>query len=328
MSVDRLEEVPRKSRVLRRASFGCLRQTWVVNITQGCMLGCVYCYARSYANAPPKGTVLLYADLPEKLAEELDSPRRRAPVKWVSFNTASDSFQPHPRVQEVTREAIDVLLKRGVGLAVLTKGWISRSSLELLASRPDLVYVRVGLISLDPKVHREFEPGTAPPAERLRTIERLRQAGIRTSVQVDPILPFVTDTEQGIEELLVALADRSIRRATLSYLHLRPRIVRQLQRELNGCRYQLLWSCFQGRALNQPITGGGTTCLLPAGLRQRGYERFRRLAARLGIAVHVCACKNPDIPADRCMTEMWGSFEHTGRARKADLPRQLSLFKT
>jgi len=120
----RLTEISRKSRVLKKVQFGCLQDSFSVNITRGCSLGCVYCYARGYPDAPEKDQVQLYSDLPEKIALELDNPRRRIQVRHVSFNTATDCFQEHPRILEIAYQTMETLLLRGVSFSFLTKGYI------------------------------------------------------------------------------------------------------------------------------------------------------------------------------------------------------------
>ena len=66
----KLIEVDRKSRILTKAQFGCLRNAYTLNITGGCDFTCVYCYARGYPEAPFSGEVQLYRNLAEKLAAE------------------------------------------------------------------------------------------------------------------------------------------------------------------------------------------------------------------------------------------------------------------
>ena len=51
----RLIETERKSRVLTRAQFGCLKDAYTLNVTRGCEFTCVYCYARGYSEAPAAG---------------------------------------------------------------------------------------------------------------------------------------------------------------------------------------------------------------------------------------------------------------------------------
>ena len=52
-----------------------LRRAATVNATEGRALGCVYCYVRGIRIIP--GRVVLYENLPEPVAAELDRKRRR-----------------------------------------------------------------------------------------------------------------------------------------------------------------------------------------------------------------------------------------------------------
>lgn len=52
---------------------------------------------------------------------------------------------------------------------------------------------RWGITTLDPKVQKILEPGASSPQERIKTLDRFHQAGIRTSTFIAPILPYFTD---------------------------------------------------------------------------------------------------------------------------------------
>ncbi len=314
-----LAGVKRKSRVLTKAQFGCLRDVYTLNITRGCEFGCVYCYARGYPGAPSPGDIHLYQDLPERLSEELDNPRRRSVVSRVVLNTASDSFQRHPSILDIAYRSMKVLLVRKIGISFLTKGSIPDRFVELFSSYPGLVTARIGLVSTDPRFQKRFEPHAATAAERLENIERLKATGLEVEIRIDPVIPFYTDDEVSIRRLYEVLAQRDIRLVSLSYLHLRPAILEQLQRELPSTEYKVLRSCFE----TQPWGVVGTSTrskLIPLPLRQRGYRRFKELGQEYGIRPRICACKNPDMPAHQCSTGL----------RKKDPNReasgQLSLF--
>jgi len=53
-------------------------------------------------------------------------------------------------------------------------------------------------------VWRKTEPGTAPPQQRLRAIEKLVAAGIKANVGMAPILPGISDRPDQIEEVVKA----------------------------------------------------------------------------------------------------------------------------
>jgi DNA repair photolyase len=315
----KLIEAERKSRVLARAEFGCLRGVHAINVTRGCEFDCVYCYARGYPEAPAAGEIYLYRNLPERLAAELDNPRRRAPVRRIIFNTASDSFQTHPAVLDITYQAMRVLMKRRIGFSFLTKGRIPLRFIALFAEDPQLVTARIGLVSTRPRFCELFEPHAATAAERLQNIANLRAAGVDVEVRVDPIIPFLTDDAQCIRSLFSAVAERGVRRVTLSYLHLRPAIFEQLRHEVPATEFALLRTCFETRPWS--VVGASTRSkLIPAPLRRKGYGRFREIAGEFDLIPLVCACKNPDLPAQLCSARDDASREAGGKGR------QLSLF--
>ena len=312
-------EISRRSRVLTKAQFGCLKDAYTFNITRGCEFLCVYCYARGYPGAPFSGQVHIYSNLPEKLARELDNPRRRSVVDWVVFNTASDSFQTHPKVLDITYRTMKVLLERGIGFSFLTKGWIPDRFIKLFSRHPHMVTGRIGLVSLSQRYIDLFERNTARPTERLQNIERLGKAGIEVEVRIDPIIPFYTDDEDSIRRLYEALAERDVKRISISYLHLRPAILAQLQQDLPATEFNLLRSCFESRSWD--IVGTSTRSkLIPLILREKGYRRFIALSKDYGITPFICACKNPDMPAHHCSTAV--RKKHVQREERG----QLSLF--
>ena len=296
----KLVKADKKGPVLKRTNFGCLSNVHTLNVTRGCQFQCVYCYARGYSTAPNPGSVVVYSNLADKLAKELDSPRRKSPVRVVAFNTASDSFQRHPDILAISYDAMRVILERGIRLSFLTKGWIPDRFIELFSEHRHLVDAGIGLVSISPSYHRTFEPGAAGPDERLSNIERLISAGVAVRVRIDPIIPFYTDGERHIGDLFQEIARRGVRHVVLSYLHLRPAILHQLKGELPSTAFKLLNSCFETQSVVQVGTSTKTR-LCPLSLRRKGYDRFTRLGRDYGITCLVCACKNPDMPAQICV---------------------------
>jgi len=218
----------------------------------------------------------------------------------VVFNTATDCFQPHPDVLEVTYQTMAVLLERGIDISFLTKGFIPQRFIELFKGYREKVQAQIGLASISEGYRRIYEPGAASPWEKLENIERLLSAGIDTRVRIDPIIPFVTDTREELEALFRALGQRGIRRVSLSYLHLRPAIQRQLRAELPILHRELLESCF--RSQNWIEVGLSTkTKLLPKRVRENGYTRMRAIARAHGISAAICRCKNPDVNGEICV---------------------------
>jgi DNA repair photolyase len=287
----------RRTPVLRQGTFGCLTGIPSINVTVGCLLGCVYCYARGYPGAPGRGKVVLFENLVEKLTNELKKKRRLPPL--VIFNTASDSFQPHPDINNVSVKLMEALLVRGIRVSFLTKGVIPRRFFDIARENPGLVYARIGIVSLDPSYQQRFERFAAQPAQRLDNIERLLDAGAFVEARVDPVIPFVTDGKAAFDGLFRELKVRGVSRAQISYLHLRPAIEEQINKELDGLSAELIGGMF--RAADWKKVGSATqTKLVPFEIRRRGYERAYEAAQKHGIEPMICSCKNPDMKGGLC----------------------------
>ena len=295
-----LETREKKTAVLRKGTFGCLSGIPTINVTQGCMHGCVYCYARGYPGLPSPDTVILFSNLVRRLPGELD--RKRHPVSSVLFNTACDSFQPHPDILNTSVRLMEILLKRDIAVSFLTKGVIPDRFFDLIRNAPrlaSLVSARIGLVSVSDDYQRAFEPCAATPSMRLLNIERLAAAGIRVEVRIDPVIPFVTDAQKDFDLLFGGLSARGVARASISALHLRPAIHAQLLEKLPPVSARLIETLFSGS--DWRTVGSSTMSKLAAKtVRERIYNRARECAAGYGITLTVCACKNPDLPGELC----------------------------
>jgi len=289
----------RKSAVLSPSRLACLAQTPTVNLTRGCAHGCVYCYARGYSGYPGDGTVVVYADTLEKLRRELSRKRRRPAA--VYFSPSCDAFQPVPEVLELAYRAFELLLREGIGVAILTKGAMPEEHLALLARHAPLVRVQVGITTLDRETAGCLEPRAAAPETRLAQMRRLLAAGVETQARLDPIIPGVTDDEASIDALCAGLARVGVRQVAAGMLFLRPAILHALQRELRGNSLldRILAPFAAGEQLEIQSEGSRVTAL-PAAARETAYGRIRAIAGRYAISVRVCACKNPDIARGSC----------------------------
>lgn len=290
----------RKGHAIKRCNFGCLSGFHAVNVTNGCMHCCVYCYARGYSNAPPKGIVELYSNLPELIKKELGNPRKRKMPRLVIFNTASDCFQAHPDILKTTYMCMEELLDRKIQISFLTKGYIPDPFIRLFSRKKSLIKAQIGLISLDSDYTSKFEPFAPSPERRLENIDRLCRIGIIPAVRIDPIIPFLTDTEDHVKGLLSSIKKLGVKKVALSYLHIRPSILNNLRKELKPEIIKLLDACYYHRPW-QEVGTSTMSKLLPLELRRRGYERIKRIAVSTGIEVTICHCKNPDMKASICV---------------------------
>jgi len=251
---------------------------------------------------------------------EAELARMRRLPRAVSLCTASDPFQPFPDVLSTTYSAAELLLDRGITVTFLTKGWIPDEFITLFTRYPGQVRARIGLLALDPRYHRLFEPGTAFPEARLENIRRLRQGGVTVGVRHDPVIPGVTDRPDQLDRLLSALAAERITHLDVGYLYIRPGIGRLLEAELPPALSRPLLRQFKGGPL-AAVAASAATQLLPSHLRIRSFFRLKMTAREHGITPILCRCKNPDLDgATRCEASRELAYPvHRRRARQLSL---------
>lgn len=294
-----VEVTARKSQALTTSGLACLSHVPTVNVTSGCAHGCLYCYGQGYRQYPGAGRVIVYGNTAEQVSSELR--RKRAKPRTVYFCPSCDAFQPIPEVLDQSCRSMKAILEHGVGVSFATKGTVPSRFIDLFRSYPRMVSAQVGLGSLDQNVTSILEPGAASVAQRIENVRRLRNAGVAAAVRADPMIHGVTDGESEVGRLLETCRDLGVKDLAASYLFLRPAIRAGLRRGIRDGELlrRILDPYEQGERL--AIRGGASSGVaLPANIRREGFRQMERLASRLGIALHVCGCKNPDLTDTRC----------------------------
>lgn len=285
----------RKPPILTPSAIPCLHGLPTVNITEGCALGCAYCYIQGYAHYPGSERVILFVNTAEVLREELGRKRRK-PCR-VYFSPSSDAFQYLPQVQDVSFRTMSVLLEAGVEVAFLTKGFVHERFLRLFAGAPHKVFAQVGITTLDQHFWHTLERRTAPPDMRIRYAASLIQSGVRTTARLDPLIPDLTDTEANLVPLFKALREAGVAEVAASYVFLRPAFAAPLAQQLGKLGFsrdpsEWDYHCFGGGCAGGRMIG-------PLQRRER-FARLDRLARSMGLRIKPCRCKNPELGAEGC----------------------------
>ncbi|GIO33950.1 MULTISPECIES: SPL family radical SAM protein [Paenibacillus] len=210
---------------------------WSINPYRGCAHGCSFCYARGFqsfigreADDEFQNRIMLKTNAAEALEEQLSRMARRfrydigelrRHVGLVVLGTATDPYQPVEIKARITRACLEVLAKYRIRTSITTRSPLILRDLDLL-SRMNVDSVNISLNSLDPSVIRMMEPGAPPPYKRLETVKQLSANGVHTGLFIAPILPFLTDSKENLEELMTAAKDHQASFAMTSLLRLSP----------------------------------------------------------------------------------------------------------
>ncbi len=221
--------------VLNRESSGRLPFAWTINPYRGCEFGCKYCYARYTHEFMELRDGLdferkIYAKTgaPEILRAEL----RRACDRGlpIALGTATDPYQPAEKRFRITRRLLEVFAEfEGLQFSITTKSVVILNDLELLkklAAMHDLS-VHVTVTTTDAHLARRIEPKAPPPQRRLAAVARLAGEGIFVGVNAMPVLPGLTDSPAGLEDLARQAAQAGAKFLYANPLFLQPSAMRQ-----------------------------------------------------------------------------------------------------
>lgn len=64
------------------------------------------------------------------------------------------------------------------------------------------VLVTFSLSTLDGEIAKIFEPHAPEPKKRLETLQKVKEAGFHTGIAFIPVLPFISDSLEQIEEMV------------------------------------------------------------------------------------------------------------------------------
>jgi len=164
--------------------------------------------------------IFVKVNAPEVLRSELR--RRSWKHEEVALGTATDPYQAIERKYKVTRRILEALCESRTPVSIVTRSPMILRDIDVLTelARRGGVTVCVSVATTDPRVAREIEPTVALPAQRLRAIQRLSEAGIRVGVILAPILPGLTDDPASLDAVVQAARDHGAHFVSHNTLHL------------------------------------------------------------------------------------------------------------
>ena len=106
----------------------------------------------------------------------------------VALGTATDPYQPCEGRYRVTRGCLEALRDGATPASIVTKSTLVLRDRDVLIDLASLPGTRVNftITSLDAELSRLVEPGTPPPAQRLKVMRKLTEAGIPCGVYLAP----------------------------------------------------------------------------------------------------------------------------------------------
>jgi DNA repair photolyase len=189
-----------------------------MNLYQGCAHNCVYCDGRSegyYVSGEFGQDVFVKVNAIDVLRRELDPKRKRTPFKRSFImlgGGVGDSYQPVEKKYQLARKALHLVYERNFPVHILTKSTLVKRDIDILKKINEMsrAVVSFSFSSVDDKISAIFEPGVPSPTERLETITFFKKEGIACGMFLLPVIPFVTDKTELMENAVKKVKDAGV----------------------------------------------------------------------------------------------------------------------
>lgn len=198
-----MEFIPAKS-ILQKASHG---EEWFgidynMNLYKGCSHQCIYCDSRSecykidnFDKVRGKKNVI------EILNQELKSKRKKG---VIGIGAMSDTYNPFEKQYQITREALKLISYYHFGISIETKSNLIMRDIDLLKNinvKADVI-LKFTITTADDDLARKIEPRVCASSERFKAMKQLADSGLFVGTLLAPILPFITDSEENVKEVI------------------------------------------------------------------------------------------------------------------------------
>jgi DNA repair photolyase len=202
---------------------------WAVNPYRGCGHACAYCYAQDvtrFEMARPWGYVIeVKTNIVSRLKKDLERKLRGV----IGIGTVTDPYQPLESEYELTRGCLVVLKSKGARISVLTKSDLVLRDLDILAGWPD-AEVGISIGCSDEHIASIVEPGAPSPDRRFLALRNLNDKHVNTYLMAAPLIPGLSDSEEGLIELVRKAKNSGVRRIIWDRFNPRPLATSRLRK--------------------------------------------------------------------------------------------------
>ena len=172
---------------------------YYLNIYRGCTHGCIYCDSRSecYKIDNFDTDISIKINSIDLLKKELSAKRYR---ETIGFGSTSDPYIPIEKNYELTKQALNVVKELKFPLFLITKSNLIVRDTEIISqiNKQNYACIAFTITTTDDELAKIIEPHAPLPSERLKAMSILAVMGIKVGVIVMPTLPYITDTEENI----------------------------------------------------------------------------------------------------------------------------------
>ncbi|MBO6275365.1 MAG: radical SAM protein, partial [Methanobrevibacter sp.] len=183
-----------------------------INLYRGCSHGCIYCDSRSavYQIKHDFEDIEVKENSLELLKKALKNKREKV---MVGTGSMADPYMQIEKRLKYTRNALKLIYKYGHGFTCITKSDLILRDLDLIKkiNEKTKAVVQMTLTTSDEELCKILEPNVCTTKRRVEVLKTLNEENIPTVVWLCPILPFINDNEDNINQILDYCIDANVK---------------------------------------------------------------------------------------------------------------------
>ena len=195
---------------------------YTLNPYEGCSMNCQYCYIRGSKYGENMAESLsAKMNGVDVLDRQLAFRAKKNQYGIIALASATDPYIKAEEKYQLTQQFLTTILKHRFPVLMITKSEMMLRDVDILKEidrhaihADDLkgklnrgTIISFSFSTLDPTIASTLEPGAPLPQQRLDTMKKCREAGLFVGMNCMPVLPFISDTEEKLEELITAAKD-------------------------------------------------------------------------------------------------------------------------
>jgi len=199
-----------------------------LNPYRGCEHNCAYCYVPNVLRISRKNWgefVDVKVNIPLILSKEL---KRKKPG-IVAISTVTDPYQYVEEEHNLTMHCLKQLLRYDFPISIQTKSHLVLRDIDLISQFSD-AEVGITITTLNDDERKILEPHASSIRNRLNSIRKLNDYGIKTFIFFGPIYPTIKIDD--VQRIVKQLSDTGTTKIIVDSLHLKEGVWKNLQDKL------------------------------------------------------------------------------------------------
>ncbi|MCT4552362.1 MAG: radical SAM protein [Alphaproteobacteria bacterium] len=227
----KIKEIEAKN-ILTKSNLGDM--DYAINPYVGCAFACEYCYAIFMSKFSGErmedwgNYVHVKKNAPDLLRQKLFKMKDKHSSIFIS--SVTDAWQYVERKYEITRELLKILARDEYPgeITCHTKSPLIERDLDIIKTLPNVV-VGITITSSEDSVSGFLEARAPKVSERLKTLKKFNENGIRTYAFIGPLLPHFYSRRDELDEVFKAIKNSGTNNIYVERLNFSNYISRRLK---------------------------------------------------------------------------------------------------